>query len=266
MSKRSIGVFDSGVGGLTVLKELKRQLPGENFIYLGDTARIPYGNKSSPTVIRYAIEGATCLIKHEIKLLVIACNTMSAQALHTLRQHFSIPIIGVIDAGAKAAASASHNKKIAVLGTRGTIQSQAYQHTIWQHVPCAKIFPIACPLFVHLVEEQWLQHSATDLIVKEYLTPLQGLNIDTLVLGCTHYPLLKDIIQAHMGANVTIVDSAIGCAQEVSRVLKEKQLQSNCGGNNHKYYVTDDPQHFCTFSKHVFGEPLTNVDLISFYA
>lgn len=259
----AIGLFDSGVGGLTVMQQLMHVLPHERLIYFGDTARVPYGNKSSETIVRYSIENTICLLDKNIKLLVVACNTASAHALSKLRQLFNIPIVGVIEPGAEKAVAVSRNQRIAVLGTKGTIQSGAYQEAILKRAPGAIIFPIACPLFVPLVEEQWLHHPASSLIVQEYLHPLRHQQIDTLLMGCTHYPLLKTLIQQEIGDSVTLVDSASTCAEQVIELLRQScSLATSFQGKPH-YYTSDDPDKFRMLGERLFGHTLDEVELLS---
>lgn len=258
-----IGIFDSGVGGLTVMQELIRQLPRERFIYFGDTARVPYGNKSRETVIRYAIESIIALLEKQIKLLVIACNTVSALALPKLRSIFKIPIIGVIEPGAQKAIAVTKNQRIAVIGTRGTIQSGAYQLAIRKQAPHAHVIPVACPLFVPLVEEKWFDHPATLLIAQEYIYPLSSQEIDTLLLGCTHYPLLRAAIQKVIGEQVTLVDSASTCADQAALLLEKEGLLSPLLHGRHEYYTSDDPEKFATLGERLFGTPLEKVELLS---
>lgn len=262
-SLHAIGIFDSGVGGLTVMQQLMHTLPHERFIYFGDTARVPYGNKSSQTVIRYSIENTICLLEKNIKLLIIACNTVSAFALPKLRQLFNLPIIGVIDAGAEKAAAITRNRRIAVLGTKGTIQSGAYQTAIRKLIPQAFVLPIACPLFVPLVEERWLDHPATYLIVQEYLRPIHEQEIDTVLLGCTHYPLLSSLIQQELGKEVSLVDSASTCAHQVAHLLKRHQLLSPVMQGQHQYYVSDDPEKFRSLAERLFDHSPVAVELLS---
>lgn len=250
-----IGMFDSGIGGVTVMEEIKKALPKESIIYFGDTARIPYGGKSRETIIRYSLENAHFLLDKTIKLLVVACNTASAFAIEILRQSLPIPVIGVIEPGAEKAASVTCNQRIAVLGTKGTIQSGAYQTTLKQLLPQAAVFPIACPLFVPLVEEQFLHHPATQLIVKEYLSPLRDQGVDTLLLGCTHYPLLKHLIQEEVGPHIRLVDSASTCAEKVSQILREEQISSPALQGTYQYYVSDDPEKFHRMVAQLFEYP-----------
>lgn len=257
-----LGLFDSGLGGLTVLQEIARTLPHEQLIYFGDTARVPYGNKSRQTIIRYSIENTIHLLNHDIKLLVVACNTASAFAIDDLKKLFRIPIVGVIEAGARKACTATVNKNIAILGTKGTIESGAYQKALHHLLPDANLFPIACPLFAPLVEEMWLTHPATKLIVEDYLLPLKGKNIDTLVLGCTHYPLLIPIIQECVGAHVTLVDSATACAEQVKDLLNNNNLLSTNAINPNRYFTSDDPDKFRTQASKLFGINIETVELL----
>jgi len=260
----AIGMFDSGVGGLTVMRQLAQTLPNENIVYFGDTARVPYGEKSRETIIRYSIENAIFLMQQNIKMLVIACNTASACAIDHLRQIFNIPIIGVIEPGAQSALKVSKTGRIAVIGTKGTVRSGAYQEEIQKKRADASVLSLACPLFVPLVEEQWLHHPAAKMIVQEYLEPIQKNQIDTLLLGCTHYPLLHHLIAEHIGPNISIVDSATACAQEVQRVLeahgllRESELLPT-----HRYFVSDDPEKFRAIGSQFFGGPLPSIDLAS---
>lgn len=259
-----IGMFDSGIGGLTVMSQLVRVLPHEHLIYFGDTARLPYGAKSPETIIRYSIENGIFLVRQKIKLLVVACNTASAHALENLQQIFSVPVVGMIGPGAKNAVQASKSKRIAVLGTKGTIHSQSYQKAILQLEPKAQVFPVACPLFVPLVEEGHLDHQVTRLIVQEYLRPLRECRIDTLLLGCTHYPLLKDLIRSEVGEEITIIDSAISCAEAVAELLSERQLNAESKAKPvYRYYVSDDPKKFQSLGSSFLGMPIDDVTLIA---
>lgn len=265
MSNRNslpIGMFDSGVGGLTVLKEIVRLLPTESIIYFGDTARIPYGDKSRETIIRYSIENASFLMQKGIKLLVVPCNTASAFAINHLQSMLDIPVIGVIEPGAKTIASVTKSQRVAVLGTKGTIQSGAYQAAIREYLPHASIFPVPCPLFVPLVEEQFLNHPATHLIVKEYLSSLHKQNIDSILLGCTHYPFLKPLIQEEMGPTTTLIDPALSCAQQVALTLDMYQLTSNSlNPPDYMYYVSDDPEKFQKSMKTLFSLSTQNIEM-----
>ena len=230
MRHRSIGIFDSGVGGLTVFKEIASLLPGENLIYLGDTARVPYGTKSVETVRRYALEAAEFLVDQGVKLLVVACNTASAVALPQLRERFQLPVIGVIEPGAKRAAE-SLNRRIGVIGTEGTINSNRYPEAIHALLPDAQISSAPCPLFVPLAEEGWAEHEVARLTAREYLQPLLTAQIDTLVLGCTHYPLLRNTLQHVLGDAVVLVDSAEETAKSVQQLFQQQGLVNpECGG------------------------------------
>lgn len=243
MRHRSIGIFDSGVGGLTVFKEIASLLPDENLIYLGDTARVPYGTKSVETVCRYALEAAEFLVGQGVKLLVVACNTASAVALPQLRERFQLPVIGVIEPGAKRAAK-SLNRRIGVIGTEGTINSNRYPEAIHVLLPDAKIFTAPCPLFVPLAEEGWAEHEVAKLAAREYLQPLLTAKIDTLVLGCTHYPLLRNTLQTILGDTVDLVDSAAETAKAVQKLFQQQGLMNpECGGQR-TFFVTDVPTRF----------------------
>jgi glutamate racemase len=257
----SIGMFDSGIGGLTVMKQLIRVLPQERVIYFGDTARLPYGEKSRETIIQYSIENAIFLLEQNIKILVVACNTASAYAIDKLRRIFNIPVVDVIEPGAKKAVQMTRKGRIAVLGTRGTIRSQAYQKEITSQMPEAVIFPIACPLFTPLVEERYLKHPAAKMIVQDYLNPLKQHDIDTILLGCTHYPLLEDLIREVVGEDILIVDSATTCAQKVVSILEESNLQVPDPSSPpvHQYFVSDDPQKFQLLGQEFLGDEILQV-------
>jgi glutamate racemase len=258
MTASALGIFDSGVGGLTVMQAIKRLLPHENLIYFGDTARVPYGNKSPETIIRYSLENAAFLSKQHIKLMVVACNTSNAFAMPMLKELYSIPIIGVIEPGAEKAVAVTRNQRIGVLGTKATIQSGAYQQAIKELLPEAEVMALACPLFVPLVEERYLDHPATKLIIQDYLAPLKNQGIDTLLLGCTHYPFLKHLIQEEMGPDVTLVDSAITCAEKIASTLKNQDLSFQADVK-HRYFVSDDPEKFRKQAEALFGYPLPPV-------
>ncbi len=262
-SKKLIGVFDSGIGGLTVLKEITRLLPTENTVYLGDTARVPYGSKSKETVERYAVEDAKFLVRHNIKLLVTACNTASAYAIARLENEFDIPVIGVIKPGAMAAVAATRVNRVGIIGTEGTIKSSAYCTAIKFINPAVSTFVQACPLFVPLVEEGWAEDEIAAIIAARYLEDLKKSGIDTLVLGCTHYPLLKKTISAIMGDGVMLVDSAASTAVEVKRILSDQGLLNNGDGGEvvRKFFVTDSPERFYVVGRRFFGEGLNQAEL-----
>ncbi|MCX8033995.1 MAG: glutamate racemase [Thermodesulfovibrio sp.] len=260
MKDKPIGIFDSGVGGLTVLKEIYKLLPNENLIYLGDTARVPYGIRSPETVIKYSLECAEFLYKKGIKLLVLACNTSSSISLDTLRKNFDIPIIGVIEPGARKALEVTKNNKIGVIGTEATIQSKSYHLTIKSLNPDIFVISKACPLFVPIVEEGILEGAIADLIIERYLKEIKKIGIDTLILGCTHYPLLKKAIKKYM-KDINLVDSAEAVAQDVKRLLIEKKFLNNQKSENTKiFYVTDAPDRFKKI-----GEIFLNFEIDTIY-
>ncbi|MEN2985545.1 MAG: glutamate racemase [Thermodesulfovibrionaceae bacterium] len=244
MKEKPIGIFDSGVGGLTVVKEITAILPNENILYLGDTARVPYGIRSPETVIKYSLECADFLFKKGIKILVVACNTSSSISLEILKKRFPIPVIGVIIPGIRAALKVTKNKKIGVIGTEATIQSNAYSEVINILDPNIEIISKACPLFVPIVEEGILEGAIADLIIERYLLDLKHSGIDTLILGCTHYPLLKNSIQRFMNG-INLVDSATEVAKEVKNILSKENLINtvNTKGDR-KFFVTDAPLRF----------------------
>ncbi len=260
MAWKSIGIFDSGVGGLTVLKEVVKVLPQEDTIYLGDTARVPYGTKSPETVTRYALQVTSFLVKRDIKLLVVACNTASAVSLAALTGHFSIPIIGVIEPGARRAASVTRSGKIGVIGTAATIQSSAYAKAIKRINREIEVVTRACPLFVPLAEEGWVDNEVARLTARTYLHGLKEEGVDTLVLGCTHYPLLKGIIAETMGEGVQLVDSAEETARSVAETLRGKDLLRPASERgNHHYFVTDVPAGFIRVGNRFLGGRLGDV-------
>lgn len=243
-AEESIGIFDSGVGGLTVLKQLMRTLPQENFVYFGDTARLPYGDKSRETIINYSVENTHFLLEKKIKMLVIACNTASAFALEPLTQMFQIPIIGPIEPGAELALQTSKNKRIAILGTRGTISSKAFENAILSKFPSAYVLSIACPLLVPLVEEHLIDHPATKLILNDYLKPIFDEEIDTIVLGCTHYPLLAPLIQSIATDSIRVIDCAAACAQTVKSILQTHAIEGAHQQPTCQFFVSDDATKF----------------------
>jgi glutamate racemase len=261
--ERSIGVFDSGVGGLTVLRALRQQVPDESLVYLGDTARVPYGTKSSPTVIRYAHEAARFLLAQRVKLLVVACNTASAVAVDELVQRYRVPVIGVIQPGAKRALEVTRNGRIGVVGTEGTIRSGAYDRVLRQSRTDIVVHSAACPLFVPIAEEGWSSHEVARLAAREYLAPLLDKGIDTLVLGCTHYPLLKKTLQEVVGAEVQLVDSAQETAKSVKlRLEQDRLLQPAATAQPPCYYVTDIPDRFLRVGGAFLGEELRDVKTV----
>ena len=261
MKQQAIGVFDSGVGGLTVCRELIRHLPNEQLLYLGDTARVPYGTKSPATVTQYALEAAEFLCKQGIKLLVVACNTASAVALPRLRETFNLPVIGVLEPGVRAAV-ASGSRRIGVVGTEGTINSGSYRQALLNLAPDAAVFAAACPLFVPLAEEGWADHPVARQIAGEYLAPLLVEKIDTLVLGCTHYPLLQEAIRAVVGPGVALVDSAAATALEVLELLEETGLATVGQAGGQRFFVTDVPTRFRRIGMGFLGAELRSVEQV----
>lgn len=264
MSWRAIGIFDSGVGGLTVLRELTRALPQEDTIYFGDTARVPYGTKSPDTVIRYSQEIAAFLMTRDIKLLVVACNTASAVALPSLRRQLPIPVVGVIEPGARRAVEVTTSGVVGVIGTAGTIRSSAYSRAIKRLNPSISVLAKPCPLFVPLAEEGWTDNEIARLTAHQYLDELREAGVDSLVLGCTHYPLLKKIIAEAMGPQVALVDSAEETARTVAAILQEKKLlRPAAEQGNHHYYVTDVPAGFIRVGNRFLGGKLGDVYQVS---
>lgn len=259
-SNNPIGVFDSGLGGLTVVKELFSVLPQENIVYFGDTARVPYGNKSRETIIRYSREIVEALLKHKVKMVVVACNTASSLALDILKRECPVPIVGVIEPGARKAALSTKSKKIGIIATQSTVKSGKYVKRILDFEPKAKVISQPCPLFVPLVEAGWFEHDIALRVAQEYLKPLKKKNIDALILGCTHYPLLKKTIARVMGPQVTLVDSAREVAMEVKNILSKKLLlRTNKKPVRHLYLVSDEPQMFKYRAVGFLGKKIENV-------
>lgn len=259
MQKLAIGMFDSGVGGITVLKEVKKLLPHEHIIYFGDTARVPYGNKSPRMVTKYALESALFLLTKGIKLLIIACNTSSAFALGILQKKMPIPVIGVISPGSKEAVAHTRVKKIGVIGTRTTIKSMAYDRSIKKLDPDIQVFSKACPLFVPIVEEGLEHDEVAHLMAEKYLKGLKRSGIDVLVMGCTHYPVLENVIKETLGKSVEIVHSGKETAKEAQEILGRKDLINKRGRGRCEYFVTDAPESFKEIGGRILGEPLTLV-------
>jgi len=258
-----IGIFDSGVGGLTVVKSIESLLPNENIVYFGDTARVPYGSKSNSTVIEYALQDASFLEKKNVKLIIVACNTASSIALESIRKKYKIPIIGMIEPGAKSAMEATHTNRIGVIGTETTISNKAYSKVLLNLDSKVKVIEKACPLLVPLAEEGWIDHPATKLIVKEYLSELKKENIDTLILGCTHYPILRSIIQEAIGQNVKLIDSGEAASVEVEDYLNGiglKNISNNLGRD--QYFVSDTPTKFKEVANLFLGKEVQHIEKI----
>jgi glutamate racemase len=263
IQSKNLGVFDSGIGGLTVVKEIIKILPNENIIYFGDTARVPYGNKSEKVILDYSMQIANFLISKDIKMIIVACNTAASVALEYLERKYDLPIIGVIKPGAKAAVELAQRKKIGVIGTYATIRSTAYTKEINKLDPSVTVISQPCPLFVPLVEEGWLDHKVTRLVAKEYLDPLINNDIDTLVLGCTHYPLLKNVIQDIVGPKIKLIDSAESTAKEILRVLNLYELRNISNKKpNYQFYVSDLPHKFDEIGERFLGQKLIRLDKI----
>lgn len=259
-----IGVFDSGLGGLTVAHAIMRQLPAESLVYFGDTARVPYGPKSPDTVRRYSHEIAAFLLDEGVKAIVVACNTATAHALPMLEQELDVPVIGVVEPGARAAVRASRSGRIGVIATAGTIRSGAYVRAIKAEAPDAQVTVRACPLFVPLVEEGWTQHEAAWSIAREYLAPFMHGEVDTLVLGCTHYPLLKPLIGEIIGRDVRLIDSAEETALDARRMLAEHSLDAPSGQGSYRFVASDDQEQFLALGQRFFGDTIDRVEIRTF--
>ncbi|MGB3364618.1 MAG: glutamate racemase [Thermodesulfobacteriota bacterium] len=258
-----IGVFDSGIGGLTVVKELIRNLPGEDIIYLGDTARVPYGTKSGRTVMAYSHSNSEFLISKGVKLLVVACNTASSVSIPSLRAEFDIPVIGVIEPGAKKAVSVTKTGKIGVIGTPSTINSGAYKRAIESLNPNIEVISKACPLFVPLADEGWVEGEIIESIAEKYLSTIIESEIDVLVLGCTHYPLLKNTIQKIVGGEITLVDSAEETSSQIQSILIENNLLND--GNTkpiREFYLTDVSDTFISVAGRFLGEKINKIEMV----
>lgn len=259
-----IGVFDSGLGGLTVVKALMRQLPREDIVYFGDTARVPYGTKSPEAIVRFSKENVGFLLKHKVKMVVVACNSSTSHALPALKKAFNLPILGVIDPGAKKAVHVTRNQKIGVIATPATINSGAYVRAVQSFSRRAKTFVQACPLFVPLVEEGWFDKPVTRSVAEGYLQKMRSSRVDTLILGCTHYPLLKKVLGQVMGPKVMLIDSAQEVAYDVENLLDEINLarrrprRGTC-----QFFVSDQPSHFKKLARQFLGFDIKSVKRVS---
>lgn len=266
-SSSPIGVFDSGVGGLTVAREIMRQLPNEKIVYFGDTARVPYGSKSKNTVIRYAKQIVRFLETKKVKAIVIACNTASAFALDELRKETELPVIGVIIPGAKTAVENTNTKRIGVIGTEGTIRSAIYSQIIHEYDKDAIVLGKACPLFCPLVEEGWLHDTVTDEVAHRYLSEFKDRDIDTLIMGCTHYPLIRSTIKKVMGEEVNLVNPAYETALSLKMLLEDKNLRSEndliSNSAMYEFYLSDEPRKFVEFANSVLPFDIENVKQIN---
>lgn len=260
----AIGVFDSGVGGLTVLQRIVERCPHESTVYLGDTARVPYGTKSAETVIRYARACARLLCGRDIKLMVAACNTASAYAVDDLRDELPIPVVGVIEPGAEAAVQATRNGRIGVVATASTVRSGRYEHAIHAFAENAQVFTQACPLFVPLAEEGWTEGPVPEEVARTYLAGLVAADVDTLLLGCTHYPLLKNVIRACVPGTITLIDSAEATSRVVADTLKAMGIAAAEERPERSFLVTDDPSAFTRVGERFFGHAIENAEWVDF--
>lgn len=260
IQSKPIGVFDSGIGGLTVVKSLIHRLPAENIVYFGDTARVPYGPKSPQVVKEYAAQDTDFLMSHNVKMIVVACNTVSSVALEVVQKHSRVPVVGVIVPGAEAAVKRSKNKRIGVIGTVGTIASNAYTNAIRQFDNSISVLGQACPLFVPLAEEGWIDHPATEIVAKEYLFPLKLQKIDTLVLGCTHYPILEKVIRKMFNDKIELIDSGEAASIEVEKILDANNLRNPSSLKaNVQFFVSDIPHKFTEIGERFLGHKLGRV-------
>jgi glutamate racemase len=255
-----IGVFDSGLGGLTVVREIIRLLPGENLVYFGDTARVPYGTKSPETIRRFSRQNTEILLEYGVKLVVVACNSSASYALADLRRHFRIPVLGVIDPGVKLAVASTRRRRVGVIATAATIHSGRYEKKLRQAGAGIKVVSQSCPLFVPLVEEGRLSGPVTGAVAREYLRPLKKAGVDTVILGCTHYPLLEPVIRGVMGPGVTLVDSARAVAAEVEAVLRKSGLlRAGRAKGRRRFVISDRPQNFDRIAGRFLGEPVRTI-------
>ena len=263
---RPIGVFDSGIGGLTTVRELYHRLPTESVVYFGDTARLPWGNKSKETVTRFSVEIASFLVRQNVKCIVVACNTASSHALEALRERFAVPVIGVIEPAARAAVEHSPHGRIGVVGTLATVGSNAYADAIARLDPKADVQQRACPLFVPLVEEGWLDHAVTRLVAEEYLHELKAAGLESLILGCTHYPMLAPLLHDYMGPSVKLIDSGAEAARATADLLAERGLLTPAGGGvpQHHFFLSDEPRRrsFTRVAEAFLGRPLPKVSVV----
>lgn len=261
-----IGVFDSGVGGLTVVREMTRQLPNENIVYFGDTARVPYGSKSQKTIIRFSEQIIRFLKKKQVKAIVIACNTASALALEAVRGEFDVPIMGVVIPGARAAVEATHNQKVGVVGTDATVQSGMYTKIIHGMNPDVTVIEKACPLFVPLVEEGFKEHHVTQEIIEHYLESMKNTDIDAMILGCTHYPLLRSKIRAYMGDKIQIVNPAYETAMDLKKLLEERDMVNDGTKepySRYEFYVSDTAEKFRNFANTVMPFDISETNVVN---
>ncbi len=262
MDNRPIGVFDSGVGGLTVVRELKKELPGENVVYFGDLARLPYGSKSKENIITYSRQIIRFLEKQDVKAVIIACGTASANALPTVRGEFALPVMGVVEPGARAAVAATESGRIGIIGTSATVRSGEYPRLIGELAPGAEVRAKACPLFVPLAEEEELEVDVAAEVARVYLKELKEAGVDTLVLGCTHYPLLAELIGAEMGPRVRLVNPSRAAVLEAKEFLAAKGLLARRKQGSCRFYVTDNTEHFESLAMRILDVPMTPTEKV----
>jgi glutamate racemase len=260
---QSIGIFDSGLGGLTVMQAVSKLLPCESIVYLGDTARVPYGSKSSETIIKYSLENCRFLIDRGVKAIVVACNSSSAHAMTAIRNEFEIPVIGVVEPGVSAAITSKKCNRIGVIGTQATISSDVYARALKIFHPNAHVVSLACPLFVPLVEEGLLDGDVADAIIQHYLVPLKAENIESLILGCTHYPMLKPIINRFFDDQLTLIDSGESAAHTLKDLLTKKGILSTVPSEKNQCFVTDIPNRFEAIASRFLGDSLPSVSQIN---
>ncbi len=262
--ERPIGVFDSGVGGLSIAEAIFERLPNESVIFFGDTARVPYGNKSPDTLRRFAIEDAAFLMSKGVKAIVVACNTIASLGLEHLEERFDVPIVGVIEPSARAAVAATRNERIGLIGTRATVATGAYETAIQEINENVRVWASACPLFVPLIEEGWTNNMVADIVIDENMRPFEGRGIDTLVLGCSHYALMRVALQRHCGVDVTLIDNAGPTAEELERrLVAAAELRSNGPEPHHEFYVSDLSSNFSQIAEVFLGERVEAVQQVS---
>lgn len=260
---KPIGVFDSGLGGLAIVREMRRAHPHETIVYFGDLARLPYGTKSKEQILRFSIQNTLFLIRHKVKALVIACNSSSSAACAFLKKNFNLPIVDVVEPAVREAVRTTQTGRIGVIATQATVESRAYEKGLQSANPKIKVFSAACPLFVPLVEEGWLNGSITSQIIEFYLAPLKKKKIDTLILGCTHYPLLEAALLNAVGSRIRLVDSAAPTVQKLSSILEEKQLSYPFPRRGElKIFVSDSPRNFVRVGERFLGEKLNHVEVV----
>jgi glutamate racemase len=262
LSSAPLGVFDSGLGGLTVVRAILQSLPLEGMVYFGDTARLPYGNKSAATVTRLSLEALRFLEHFGVKALVVACNSASAVAHGALEREASVPVLGVVNAGARQAVKATRNGKVGVIGTRATIGSECYPRALGELRTGLDLASASCPLFVPFVEEGWIDHPVTRSVAEEYLAPLKDHGVDTLILGCTHYPLLKGVIGSIMGEDVVLIDSGEAVAEDLEAVLTDRGIRSATDAPEHRFFVSDQPERFHDEGRRFLGEAVGEVESV----